>query len=616
MPGDRALRVIDTGVESIRAMTKSLLRRYAHDLIKITGYRLAAALGLAVLFSLTEGIGIALLLPTLEVAGLDLTHQGKAGTYAKLAADGLARAGIPPSLPILLGLLVLLIAGRSMLGSVEMVATSSVCENFAATLRRRLYGAIVNADWLFIARKRSSDLTHALTAEIERVGAGTHQAMLLAGNAILILLYVGVAFTLSASMTLLVLAAGALLALALGGRTRMLRDAGATISAATRRLYAAAIEHLQSLKATRAYGAQDRNFELFSRLNREVVGTTVEIVRQEVVANSYFEIGSIAVLGAVLYVSIEVLSVPPVEILILLLLFSRVMPRLRSAHGHYQAFVASQPSFANVLTLESQCRLAPDPSRSSNRRFEVHAAVRLEHVTFSYEDAGAAAVRGVSLLIPAGRITAIVGPSGAGKSTIADLVMGLLRPRSGTVTIDGELLTPEVAGAWRERLGYVSHDTFLFHDTIRANLAWAHPHASEAEMLEALRLAAADQFVAALPDGLDTLVGDRGATLSQGERQRLALSRALLRRPSMLVLDEATNNLDSENENRVLAAIDHLRGKLTTLLIAHRLSTIRWADLIYVVEDGRVVESGDWAALSARQSGRFRALCEAQSLVV
>ncbi len=143
----------------------------------------------------------------------------------------------------------------------------------------------------------------------------------------------------------------------------------------------------------------------------------------------------------------------------------------------------------------------------------------------------------------------------------------------------------------------------------------AQPGASEAEIIGALRLAAADEFVAALPHGLDTMVGDRGATLSQGERQRIALARALLRRPSMLVLDEATNSLDSENESRVLGAIEHLRGKATTLLVAHRLSTIRWADLIYVIEDGRVVESGDWATLSALGTGRFRALCAAQSLV-
>ena len=156
---------------------------------------------------------------------------------------------------------------------------------------------------------------------------------------------------------------------------------------------------------------------------------------------------------------------------------------------------------------------------------------------------------------------------------------------------------------------------FLFHDTIRANLKWARPDASEDEMLAALRQASAFDFVAGLKNRLDTVVGDRGMMVSQGERQRLALARAFLRRPSMLILDEATNSLDSENEGRVLDAIESRRGELTVVLIAHRLSTIRRADLIYVVEGGKVVESGDWSSLSTKRDGRFRALWEAQSLL-
>ena len=134
-------------------------------------------------------------------------------------------------------------------------------------------------------------------------------------------------------------------------------------------------------------------------------------------------------------------------------------------------------------------------------------------------------------------------------------------------------------------------------------------------MLEALRQAAANDLMAGLRDGLDTIVGDRGILMSQGERQRLALARAFLRNPSMLILDEATNSLDSENEGRVLDAIERRRGELTVVLIAHRLSTVRRADLIYVIERGRVIESGDWSSLSALHAGRFRALWEAQSLM-
>jgi len=215
--------------------------------------------------------------------------------------------------------------------------------------------------------------------------------------------------------------------------------------------------------------------------------------------------------------------------------------------------------------------------------------------------------------VPAGRITALVGPSGAGKSTIADLMMGLLVPDVGSIAVDGFVMRPEQLRSWRDRIGYVGPDSFLFHETVRRNLLWARPDAGEEEMLAALWLAGAD-FIRTLADGLDTVVGDRGLMLSQGERQRIALARALLRKPSLLILDEATNSLDWENEARILNSLDRLRGEMTILLVAHRLSTIRWADLIHVIENGSVIESGDQHSLIARHGSRLQALCEAQSI--
>ena len=211
--------------------------------------------------------------------------------------------------------------------------------------------------------------------------------------------------------------------------------------------------------------------------------------------------------------------------------------------------------------------------------------MRLESVSFGYEDVAEPALGSVTLRIPAGRTTAIVGPSGSGKSTLADLLLGLIVPAEGRVLVDETPLTPELLPAWRDQIGYVPQDSFHFHDTVRANLLWARPEASEAELQEALEVAAAG-FVTRLPQGLDTVLGDRGVRLSGGERQRIALARALLRRPAMLILDEATSSLDSENERRVQDAIERLHGRLTILVITHRLTTVRLADSIHVL-DGR-----------------------------
>jgi ATP-binding cassette subfamily C protein len=186
-------------------------------------------------------------------------------------------------------------------------------------------------------------------------------------------------------------------------------------------------------------------------------------------------------------------------------------------------------------------------------------------------------------------------------------------PSGGRVLVDGVPLEAAGMASWRAQVGYVPQDTFLFHDSIRNNLLWAAPGVADEALWRALDAAAAD-FVRRLPRGLDTTVGDRGALLSGGERQRLALARALLRQPKLLVLDEATSALDSENEQLIQHAVDELHGRVAVLVIAHRLSTVRSADAIYVLDQGRVVESGGWEELMTRPGGRLRTLAFAQGL--
>jgi ATP-binding cassette subfamily C protein len=183
-----------------------------------------------------------------------------------------------------------------------------------------------------------------------------------------------------------------------------------------------------------------------------------------------------------------------------------------------------------------------------------------------------------------------------------------LRPTGGRIEVDGVELTASRLAAWRAQIAYVPQDAFLFNATVRANVCWPAEPAADAAIWEALSRAAAADFVAALPDGLDTVIGDRGSLLSAGERQRLAIARALLRRPRLIVFDEATSSLDPENEARIQEAIDQLHHRMTVLVIAHRLWTIRRADIIHVLDGGRLVQSGTWDQLQADRQGRFHAL--------
>jgi ATP-binding cassette subfamily C protein len=288
------------------------------------------------------------------------------------------------------------------------------------------------------------------------------------------------------------------------------------------------------------------------------------------------------------------------------------MPRLSAVQQGYQSFANLLPAFLSVAEMQTRCEAAAESKAERTEEIELREAIRFEDVSFAYDETPV--LRDLNLTIRAGETTAIVGPSGVGKSTIADLVTGLIEPRAGRVLVDAIPLNADRMKSWRDQIGYVVQDTFLVHDTIRANLLWAHPAATEEELHRALTWAAAEEFVARTAEGLNTVVGDRGVLLSGGERQRLALARALLRKPSLLILDEATSTLDSENEQRIQRALEELRGRMTILIISHRLSTVRNADVIHVLADGRVLESGTWDALIGKEGGRFQSLWRAQSM--
>jgi len=226
----------------------------------------------------------------------------------------------------------------------------------------------------------------------------------------------------------------------------------------------------------------------------------------------------------------------------------------------------------------------------------VQGDVKFENVTFSYQDRSDA-LKNVSFSIEPGQVAAFVGPSGAGKTTITMLVPRFYQAQEGTITIDGRDITSIGLSDLRKHIGIVTQETYLFHDTIKNNLKYAKPDATDEEIEAATRAANIHEFIAALPEGYDSIVGERGHKLSGGERQRLAIARVLLKNPRILIFDEATSSLDSANEALIQSALVPLMKGRTSLVIAHRLSTIQSADKIFVVEGGQVIESGNHASL-------------------
>jgi ATP-binding cassette subfamily B protein/subfamily B ATP-binding cassette protein MsbA len=228
-------------------------------------------------------------------------------------------------------------------------------------------------------------------------------------------------------------------------------------------------------------------------------------------------------------------------------------------------------------------------------------AISLRNLTLQYSPELQPALRNINLDLPRGSTVALVGSSGAGKSSIVDLIVGLYDATEGQILVDGTPLTEFDLISWQQHLGVVSQDTFLFNATIGENISHGSPNASRAEIMAAADKAQAAGFIADLPEGFDTLIGERGYRLSGGQRQRLSLARAILRDPELLILDEATSALDTQSERLVQQAIDQFERQHTVLVIAHRLSTIVKADLICVLDKGQIVEQGNHKELLDRE---------------
>ena len=273
-----------------------------------------------------------------------------------------------------------------------------------------------------------------------------------------------------------------------------------------------------------------------------------------------------------------------------------------------------------LVDIQNEClmekEIYDEQSIGSTPPYSITKEIICQDVFFRYDKSkDQYAIEGINIKIPVNQMTAIVGPSGAGKSTLIDLLMGLNQPEKGKVLIDGLPLTKDSLLPLRRSISYVPQDPFLFNATLRENLLMIEPNATEEQIWEALEFSSAAEFVNKLPQGLDTIIGDRGIRLSGGERQRIVLARAILRKPSILVLDEATSALDTENERKIQEAIEQLKGKMTVIVIAHRLSTIRNADQVIVLDKGKIIQRGEFNQLANEETGMFSHLLQNQSQV-
>ena len=575
-------------------------------LIRFGGRRLILVGGLTVVVAATEGAGLLLLVPLLAQTGLVPAGPGPA------AFSWPARLGLPG----VLAAFVLVAAGRALLVSTRDVRAARLHLGFVDDLRSRLFRAVSAARWPHLTGLRRSDLLQALTSDIARVGLGAQIFFDLAATGLVALAYVGVAAYLSVPAAGLAVGVGALLMAGSAPLLRRARHHGERLTARNRRLYATATDFLDGLRRAKADNAEAAYVASFQDAADEERAAVLDYQRSRSTISAGYAVGSAIVVSAIVAVAVGWFAIAPARLLVLVLVLSRLLPLIGGLAQRGQQLAHAMSAFAGIdATVRAAVAAAEPPPVRGVAAPELRGELRLNAVTVRFDADGPAALSGVDLTIPAGSITAIVGPSGAGKSTLADVLCGLLPPTSGRFDVDGVTIDAAARRAWRTRVGYVPQEVLLGAGTVADNLRRGAPDASDDELWAALRCAAADEFVTALPAGLGTDVGERGARLSGGERQRLGIARALLRRPDLLILDEASSALDAELEQRVRHALAAWQGPLTVVVIAHRLSAVQGADRIVVLDRGRIVETGTWAELTGTPGGRLRALAVAAGSV-
>jgi ATP-binding cassette subfamily C protein len=590
-----------------RAIAARGLIVFVREFVECVAAReIAAAMLLVLLAATTEGIGLALLVPLVEVLGDRGETMGRLG---KAVQRALGATGLPTTLPTLLVIFIGLIVLRTIVLTARDVALARLRLNFIDALRRRVYKAIADASWSFLMRQRLAGLLEVLTTQIEHISGGTYFFLQLPAMIVLAALQIAIAIALSPLLTIGVICWGVLLLILLQRRYGNRYKEGVELDEAHRATFIEISDFLHALKLAKSHSAESRHIAAFDSALKRQTAQTMAFERRAAGMRMVIQISAAATLGTFVYFAVDFGQVGLADLLVMVIIFSRLAPVMSQFQQGWESLAHMLPGFIRIMELRSLCVGAAESLCPISERVSLHQEIRLSGVSFRYDkEHGPAAIESLDLIIPAGSTIAIVGRTGAGKSTFADLLLGLLSPDNGTVLVDGIPLNGALLARWRRSVGYVPQDNFLFNDTIRANLLWAYPDAREDDVREALSIAAANGFIAKLAEGLDTVVGERGLRLSGGERQRLGLARALLCRPTLLILDEATSALDNETERIVQAAIDRLRGRMTIVVIAHRLSTVRSADRIFVLDHGRLIQSGTWEALTQDRQGTFAAL--------
>lgn len=540
-------------------------------------------------FVILEGVSIGALIPVLEFISDPNSLTGNIWVLLRSVFNSL---GIPLNLTTLLLMVLVLLLIKEPVGYFRRKYAAKIRFDFIKKIRKELFDNIVNADLSYFHNVKAGNLVNTLSMESDRAGAGLYVMIELVTALLIVLVYFGLLLIISWQITLIALFVILLVSLLMNYKLRKSREIGIKIVNMNNQFNNFIVERLAGIRLIKSAISERKEADALHRVASETSDANYRFALNGAIISLIFDTVLFSSIVFIVYFAIEKMNITLPLLITFLYVMMRISPSVQQINGYRHELGGYMASFKNVLNLISGAK-SMAKIVNGNKQFDgLKDKIEFKKVCFSYTGLNPV-LKDVDLTIKKGEMAAIVGSSGAGKSTLVDLILRLYDPTDGQILIDGVDLKEFDLTSYRKNIGFVSQDIFLFNDTVAANICYESETVEEDTMIQAAKIAHAHEFIMDLPEGYYTLLGDRGVKLSGGQKQRLVLARTIYKNPKILILDEATSALDTESERLVQDSLNKIGRNYTTIAIAHRLSTIERADNIFVLEQGKIVESGN-----------------------
>lgn len=564
-------------------------------------YRIMLLVVVGFLGGFMEGIGINTVIPLFSFV---VKGQEKPTDIVSTSIEKFfAFIHVPYSLTYLLIFIALLFILKAIMTFCTNYITDKIRTDYVKKARAKLLSMTLEANWSYLSKQKIGYLEKVLMNDINAYSAMlsyTSSTVILVTNA---LIYIFIAFNVSPAITLITVCIGGIFFIIFKPIMDRVRLIGHETSIAQKQLANHVNESMIGIKTIKAMALEskvtNKGMEFFERLRHAEMKLSIFSSLTYVITQPF----TIFIILGIFAFSYKLTTFSFASFAVIIYSINKIFNYVQDGQARLQSISALYPFLRSVVDYEDHAIQSKEPYQGK-RPVSFEKEISFRNISFAY-DLKNEVLSDINLTIPKGSMVGIVGPSGSGKTTFVDLLLSLIGPTSGDIYVDDTPLRDMSSKDWKRHIGYVSQDIFIVNDTLRNNIKFYDPSISDEDMIEATKIAHIYDFISSLPNGFDTMAGERGMELSGGQRQRIALARVLARKADILVLDEATSALDNESEAGIQKAIEELHGKITMVMIAHRPTTVANVDTLVVIKDGVITETGNPQALLKNNDSYF-----------